>query len=196
MSEKEKILLIGKVQNNLDKESLDLLVSSHKGLVYELALKCTSSNPRYFEDVMQEGNIALIEAIKIHKNGINCKFSTFAYSVIRNQILNYIYRQNLANRRIDSSVELEELHSLPNMSSGLKPFIFKHINKSLGSIESLIIKWKFGLDNETWYTTEEISKITSLSTRRVDQIIETSLDKLKNSIEKESKFNTKNLFLG
>ncbi len=190
------ILLIKKVQLNSDSDALDTLIQNHKNLIFHLILKYNTRNSYYIEDISQEAYIALIDAVRTYRGSNNCKFTTFAYFVIRNKILNFILKQKLIDKHYLSNSELNTI-SLPQISpNNLKPFIFGHINKTLTSLESLIIKWKFGLDNESSYSSEEIAKISSLSSRRVNQIIQISLQKLRISIEDESELNNKNLFLG
>lgn len=201
MSENEKLNLIKKIQTNSDKKSLELLFNAHKNLIWKIALRYTPHKTIEIDDVVQEGYIGFIESIQLFNSNLRtikeeAEFHHFTSVVVRNKILKFIYKQNSIGKNRDFSINLETIHSFPEINNGLKHYIFSHINKNLNSLESLIIKWKFGLDNGTYYTTEEISKITSFSTRRINQIIEISLNKLKNSIEKESKFNNKNLFLG
>lgn len=202
MSELEKINLIKKVQNNSDKESLELLISTHKNLIWKIAKKYNLNKRIDINDIIQEGYIGFIESIHLFNSAtrtikVEAEFHYFASIVIRNKILKFICKQN-SECKYNSNLnfELEEVISPERVENNLKPFIYNHINKCLTLLESLIIKWRFGLDNGTWYTTEEIAKISSFSVRRIDQIIQISLKKLKFSIEKESKSNNKNLFLG
>lgn len=196
MDNNATILLIKKVQFNSDSIALDTLIQNHKNLIFHLILKYSVHDSYCIEDISQEAYIALIDAIRTYRGSNNCKFTTFAYFVIRNKILNFILKQKLIDRYYLNNSELNTI-SLPQINTNtLKPFIFGHINKTLTSLESLIIKWKFGLDNESWYTSEEIAKISLLSSRRINQIIQIAVQKLRISIENESELNNKNLFLG
>lgn len=202
MCELEKINLIKKVQTDSDKKSLELLVNTHKNLIWKIALKYNINKRIDINDIVQEGYIGFIESIHLFNSTtrtikVEAEFHYFTSVVIRNKILKFICKQNTENKYSSNlNFELEEIISPEKVETNLKPFIYKHINSCLTLLESLIIKWRFGLDNGTWYTTEEIAKISSFSVRRIDQIIQISLKKLKKSIEKESKSNNKNLFLG
>lgn len=196
MSEFEKISLIKRVQNSSDSEALEILIITHTNLINKVAFKYNGSKSIDIKDLIQEGYVGLIRSIKIFP--LSGDFNAFSYVIIRNSVVNFIRRQNIRNHcRSNFDALLEEVsfsQKLPE--AGLKPFLFKHINKTLTPLEILLIKWKFGLDNENWLTTEEISEITSFSARRINQIIQVALKKLKYSIENESDSNNKNLFLG
>lgn len=197
MNNDATILLIKKVQLNSDSIALDTLIQNHKSLIFHLILTYSAHNSYYIEDISQEAYIALIDAIHTYKKSHDdCTFIAFAYFVIRNKIVNFLLKEKLIDKHYLSNSELDTL-SLPQISTNkLKPFIFGHINKTLTSLESFIIKSKFGLNNESSYTPEEISKISLFPPKRVNKIIKTALKKLRISIEKESEINNKNLFLG
>lgn len=200
MTDLEKIEIIKKINQNSDYESelFKNFFANHSKIAIKIAFKYNRYNKKIDTmDVVQEGYIGLFEAIKAFP--LEGNFNSFAYVVIKNRVINFLIKQKSLNYY--ENIDLNEFQNLKSLSEkpvpeNLKPFIYHHINKNLSVLEGLILKWKYGLDNGTWYTMDEISEISDLSTRRLRKIVENSLKKMKISIEKESKSNNKNLFLG
>lgn len=67
----------------------DQIVRENTGLVIEI-IKRKFDYPEKFEDLRQEGFIALSNAIEKFDLNKKLEFSTFAYKVVRNRLINYL----------------------------------------------------------------------------------------------------------
>ncbi len=65
----------------------------HEGLIAKIAWSFARSTRMDFDDLFQEGCIALLEAEEKFDPDRGVRFSTFAYWAIKNHILNYINRE-------------------------------------------------------------------------------------------------------
>ena len=95
LSDKQTLFLIKKAQKG-DKEALRNLV------LYNLRLVLFVINRYYYEitspaldieDLVSEGTIGIIKSVKKYDPTRNCKFSTYAVKVIKNEIDHAIFRQ-------------------------------------------------------------------------------------------------------
>lgn len=78
------------------------LVEHYSPLVKQIAMKIVR-NYIYFsyaEDIVSEGLIALVDAVKKYDEGKNVKFETFASIKIRGAMIDYIRRQDYFPRRL------------------------------------------------------------------------------------------------
>jgi len=91
--------MINKIKRN--KKYFDQLINANHGFVDGIVLKYIRKNHRDYDDIMQAGYFAMWKAIKkFDKARHNAsRFSTFAYTVIRNDVLLELKKINRVNRR-------------------------------------------------------------------------------------------------
>ena len=107
LSREEEKRLAEKVHKYKDKEAARLLILSNLKLVVKIALGYynTYQNVR---DLIQEGNIGLMQAVKKYNPYKGTKFSTFASFWIRAYILKYI-RNNWSLVKIGTTESQKKL---------------------------------------------------------------------------------------
>ena len=89
--EKEKELVY-RYYNNHDKKAYEELILHNMRLVIKIAKRYKAFNCD-ITDLIQEGNIGLMEAVKRFNPSLNYAFSTYAGSFIKGYILNYIFHK-------------------------------------------------------------------------------------------------------
>ncbi|MDD6879385.1 MAG: sigma-70 family RNA polymerase sigma factor [bacterium] len=82
-------------------------ILDYEKLVYSIIRKF-SYNTNDYEDLFQEGMIALQKAMKNYKEGYNTDFSSYAYLYIKGEILKYI-RENKVMKVGKDSIKLNSL---------------------------------------------------------------------------------------
>lgn len=82
--------LIEKYKSTYDNKIRNLIVEKNLNLVRMIAYNYSQKSSISYEDLFQEGIIALINSIEKYDINFNCKFSTFSYSAIVNQIRRYL----------------------------------------------------------------------------------------------------------
>lgn len=81
-----------------DTHALDLLVEQNAKLVTAVASSIGYRGKLEFEDLMQEGNIALIRAAQTYRPDKGCSFSTFAWKIIERKLKREVGKSGLAIR--------------------------------------------------------------------------------------------------
>ena len=89
--EKEK-KLVYRYYNNHDKKAYEELILHNMRLVIKIAKRYKAFNCD-ITDLIQEGNIGLMEAVKRFNPSLNYAFTTYAGSFIKGYILNYIFHK-------------------------------------------------------------------------------------------------------
>lgn len=103
---REQIINLGKeIKENKSKEAFDLLISSHLKLVINIAKKYINKGLD-LEDLIQEGNLGIIEAAKKYDYRKNLLFSTYAYYWIRKYVIQAIQNQGKTIRIPIHKIEL------------------------------------------------------------------------------------------
>ncbi len=74
-----------------DESAREELILGYRSLVFWLARKLQVS-PSRFQDLVQEGTIALIKAVDHYDSGRNVKFITYAYYRVRGAMVNFLQR--------------------------------------------------------------------------------------------------------
>ncbi len=69
----------------------------NKGFIENIVLSFVKRNDANFDDLVQEGQISLIKAMRKYNQNSSTSLSTFAYRVISNDILQAIKKQNKKN---------------------------------------------------------------------------------------------------
>ena len=76
-----------------EKMNKENLVESHSGLIYKIA--SYYKEQALVEDLYQVGVIGLLKAYENYREGMNAKFSTYAFDYIRGEMLSYLKKDNL-----------------------------------------------------------------------------------------------------
>ena len=71
------------------------LIVSYRALVYWIAGKIHASSPELRQDIIQEGMLALIQAVDKYDVSLGYKFTTYAYHKIHGRIINFLERSEM-----------------------------------------------------------------------------------------------------
>lgn len=119
------------------------LIEKNLPLVRYLALKKLGKNVS-LDDLIQEGNMELINALKSYDASKGCKFSTYAYSRVKNIITMAIYKQATTIRFSvkcwENYIKLMELKNKLAIEFGREPRveeIAQRINKPVSKVMNL-----------------------------------------------------------
>lgn len=117
-----------------ENEIINILVKGNQRLVRMAAQKYVK-DPDY-EDILQEGYLGLLSAIDTFSLQYNVCFSTFAYTCIRNKMLDYIYQKKSlihVPRSIHNKAKenTDEAKSYQKLIQDLKPLSLEWIQSAL-----------------------------------------------------------------
>lgn len=153
------------MNNNTD------LITNNLNLIHYVISKINYKNINEYEDLFQTGCICLINASNTYNNKLNIKFSTYAYTCIKNEILKYIKKLPKYNLGLDKEICEDTclIDLIPDNNVSIenkiiqKEFSFS-IRKLLDDLtcdEKIIILMYYNfLDKK--YTQKEIFKYTSI----------------------------------
>ena len=97
LSSEKEFELLKDYKINKNKESKDIIIYSNQRLIFK-CINQRNLEPSYFLDLIQEGNLGLLEAIEKYDLKFNCKFSTYSYWYVKRNINNAINMNNLINK--------------------------------------------------------------------------------------------------
>lgn len=107
---KEKICELQARIKNDDIDARNELITSNLRLVLLIVSKFTYQNVS-IEDLIQVGNIGLIKAVDNYDFDNQFAFSTYAYKIIKNEILNLIYEnRSLLNIGYNAHLEISKIN--------------------------------------------------------------------------------------
>ena len=138
----------------LGKISINDLVEGNMGLVKKIIISiyndCNFKGANFdYDDLFQEGCISLYKAISKYDENKDFKFSTYAYSVIKNDLLNiYVKNFNLVSASRNSTIKAIKIHSYVTayIEENKKYPTISEIAKSLGmSVDSIQSLYNLGL---------------------------------------------------
>lgn len=156
--------------------SEDLIVSNQK-LVYSVISKLFPAQ-RWNEEVESVGMLGLIKAGKNFENENRAAFSTYAFCVIRNEIVNYLRSEKKYTNTLslDEPVGTEEdtekltlgdsIGDSSSTESVMNKIELEELMTPLNERDKTILLMR--LDG---YSNEEIAKTVSLSKRQVQRIL-------------------------
>lgn len=121
------ISLIGK-----DEAAYSELISRHIGTVRRLA-HLYSSNPSDCDDLVSEGIVGLLNAVRTFDGSKGASFSTYAYACVNNRILNALKK---SSRIINCEENIDNL----NLEGSATPESIVINREELGEVFSLIEK--------------------------------------------------------
>lgn len=142
-------------------------------------------NCEYYEDLVQEGKLGIFYALKKFDPKRSSNFFQFVNWYIKNQIRNYILKQE---KYKEIPTEASEITKLMNSTEDFEERVLQieskvvllSIFKKFPEKEQKILEQKSGLFGSP-QTYDEISERFSVSKQRVSQIYKNSLDKIKNN---------------
>jgi RNA polymerase sigma factor (sigma-70 family) len=142
-------------------------------------------NCEYYEDLVQEGKLGIFYALKKFNPERSNNFFQFVNWYIKNQIRNYLLKQE---KYKEIPTETSEIVKLLNQSEDFEEKILKIEEKiillsalnNLPPKERKILEQRSGLNSDI-QTYKEISEKSSFSKQRAFQIYKNSLNKIKNN---------------
>ncbi|MDD4375528.1 MAG: sigma-70 family RNA polymerase sigma factor [Clostridia bacterium] len=140
------------------KRDCENLFFDNFNLVYHI-LKKLNYNKNDQDDLVQEGAIGLLKAINSFDDKKGIRFSTYAFSCIKNEMLYYLrknhYNYIYLNDYICDDIELiETIKSYDNdileelIKNEMIESLKQYFNNKLNKIEQFIIKSLFGIECE------------------------------------------------
>lgn len=97
LSSEKEFELIKDYKLNKTKESKDIIICSNQKLIFKYIYQ-RNIDSSFFLDLVQEGNLGLLEAIEKYHLNFNCRFSTYSYWYVKRNINNAINLNNLINK--------------------------------------------------------------------------------------------------
>ena len=187
----EELDLILKAQKG-DELAKNILIGNYEPLIISIINKKNFYiEGEEFQDLVQEGRLALFNAVKNYDPNRNAKFSTYAKTLIENHLINVIKSsQNSKNMALNSAlglnnqgeVELEELPLPVKPTRSIEEDyigeqnakeLIDSIIQNLSPLENQILQYKL-----QDYTYTEIAKKLNLDSKKVDN----ALNRIKNKI--------------
>lgn len=166
------------------KQAKQALIASNLRLVIFLARKYTYLGASFL-DLVQEGNIGLIQAIERFDYRWGYAFSSYASIWIKHAILNAISKfQPLPNEEVLENLEDHETPTPIDIVSVEE--VCKATQQALSSLpprEANILRLRFGIGLPCSYTLEKIGQIFKVSRERIRQIEVKALKALQNQVQ-------------
>ena len=173
------------------KKDCNELFFDNFNLVYHILQKLDyNKNDR--EDLIHEGAIGLLKSIKSFDDKKGIRFSTYAFSCIKNEMLYYLrknqYNYIYLNDYIYDDIELIE--TIKSYDSDILENLIKnemveslkqYLNDKLNKVEQFIVKSLFGIDCEK-KNQLEVSKLLNISQGTVSREKNKLIYKIKTSI--------------
>ena len=207
--EEEKNLAI-RMQNG-DIEARKKFIQANLRLVVSIANKYKGSYIE-FQDLVEEGNIGLIEACKRYDVTKGYRFSTYAAFWIKHSILLYIKRINnyyfdntieednirviSINKLIDDDLILDIIDEAEDktINNELKQLLKKIIEESdLNQISKKILDLKYGLSGH-YLKSKQIAKLLNITNAQLKHIEACAIRKLRNKTTLEKIYGYENKY--
>ena len=183
-------------------EARNMLITHNLRLVAHIAQKYESKDEN-IDDLISIGTIGLVKAVDTYSKDKQVKLATYASKCIENEIL-MVLRSNKKHSKnvslfepigIDKDgLEVQLVEVLPsneelvidevNHNEQLKS-LTKYLNV-LDEREMKIITLRYGLNNTTEYTQQEISKMYNISRSYVSRLEKSALTKLLSEFKKNN----------
>lgn len=172
--------LLKEVKRNNDDDAFKELIKSYRNLIFSIinSFKMNYGDYRISEEeLFQEGCIGLYEACRSYNKVQSCKFSTFAYVVIKRRITKFIY--NMIKIYSNETTSFDKYNTIDKMKlfegkyvsdniifygdSYSRKYDFQSRMSKLNSFDQKLIRLR--LQN---YSYDEIAKILNIPKKRVD----------------------------
>jgi len=165
--EREKYLF-----SNLDDESCrEEIIKSHLKLVIDISSKYKFVEPAFFEDLIQEGTIGLIEAVNKFDLSLGFRFSTYASFLIKNKI-----RSSIRKNVFPFYVPEKKIHQIFKVYKTIKDQQTVNVSVGIDKIRA-----------QTGYNEEQIIDLFSITNlflnKNQDELNKINLEKIDSSIK-------------
>lgn len=204
LTREREIELIVKAKSN-DKEATEQIVKSNLKFVVDVAKRYTGRGAS-MDDLISEGNIGLLQAIKKFDEKQNVKFISYAVWWIKQAMLSFIANaQAKANREyygeeaLNVSLENNTLYDENYMDDVAKKdaiYDYENLDEKkhelrdivnalmikLSKREKTILEYRFGINGRKELSLQEIGETMKLSKERVRQILVKTLRKLRTEV--------------
>lgn len=161
--------------NNGDMKAKDKLIKHNLKLVMFCSKGLYTPN---FDDLIQVGNMALIECIEQYDVKKGYKFNSYAFPTIRFKMMNYINKNKIIFDEIDDNNIIDDYNPFEN-NNDIKVLITKLLSK-LNEKDKMIMT-KYYYDNQTFREIgEELGMSKQLVHIRYKKIINKLKERLKN----------------
>lgn len=176
-----------------NEDASDILLYKYKPLIVSTATKLIkySSGGIEINDLIQEGYLALSEAVNTFRPDKDTNFGTYAKSCIQNKIISYIRKtKSLKNKYLNESVSIDDENIILNLQDNKNPFdtiieeenkneLLNYLDKELSDLEKQIFELKcLDLDYK------EISILLDKDIKSVDNAIQRIKSKAKKFLDK------------
>lgn len=183
----------------MTKEEVDELILENMNLVYKISHKIHSRFKKLIDldDIIGIASIGLVKAANTFDKDKNCKFSTYAYKVICNQVFMHLrpsLKLECKNIQLlslsEPMVDGEEIVLLDTITDGfdIEQFIiekdvveklYTFINELDYTLQKIIL---YKLDNKTQ---DEIADILGLSQSQISRLLSKAIYQLRLKFSKE-----------
>lgn len=192
--------IISKAEGPLTLEEKDILATKNIPLIHSIVKHFANTGIEYSE-LLSAGYVGYAKALDSFTKGKNVKFSTYAYKCIRNEILYFLRREkrhkdndislskpistdkNGNVMTVDSTISTEDMgkKSVEEevMVNETIKVMLEIIENNLTKNEALIIKSRYGLDNNKPKTQKEIADEIGMSQANVSKLEKGINDKIK-----------------
>ena len=160
-----------------------LFLNANLRLLYPIAKKYVGKSKLSLFDLIQEGNLGMIRALKKFEYWRGFKFSTYATIWIRSMISHAVIKNNKKFRTLDN---FEEFEDKPEISPQIKVDrqiirkMLKAASKYLSLRERQVVFLRYGCND---YTFREIGKMLGIAHQGAHQACVRAIEKLRNVIK-------------
>lgn len=184
MNNLDDIDLINRIKEG-DTDSLDILIRKYMGLIRSQVRKSFLVGGDE-EDLLQEGLLALINAVKLYDPSKNKSFSSYVTLCVHSRIIDTIRKATRGKHKIlndafslfDDETSFNPITTIDPLNNYLEKEklqnFYKKLNIILNPLQNKLLKLYF-----EGYTYSEISDKLNISTKKVDNTLNTIKNKLK-----------------
>lgn len=183
-----------------DDDSLEILLNRYKPMVWSLVHKvCQIQHPIGYdkEDLFQEGNIGLMEAIKAYRDDKESSFGPFARVCVERQVRSFMrktrsenFKMNASAQSLDGPVYLEDeelslIEIVSKEENDYNPIYVSLVNWAQDQIplirESVRdLEWEVYHMHHLGYSYQEIADCYQIKEKDVDNTLQKMKHKIRN----------------
>lgn len=132
MHSNSEIELLVRAKNG-DKACIEKVIKDNLGFVYKISKNIKTDAPIDFEDLVSQGVVGILKALKNYDTKKDIKFLTYAYLYIKNEIFDYANKSNFSVKisycKLREYLKLKKEEENLDISNKLKDFdMFKRSN--------------------------------------------------------------------
>jgi RNA polymerase primary sigma factor len=165
-------------------ETREQLVRANLRLVISIAKRFVSTD-NAFDDLVSDGNLALIRSVEKFNYELGNRFSTYATYAIQRAVFRAISQRRLRNRRfitedtgLDAAVDDEETKVLNTLQISSLHELLEEMFAELDAREQHIVRKRFGFDDSEPKSFKELGDEMGVCKERVRQIQTRAIGKL------------------